>query len=196
MMLFLISITAEDIVKNLKSASANIRDYTAKMESKVRKKDGKEEYKLYLQKYRDGWVYMEVLEGESKGGIAVYDPGTKKVRAKKGVLKVTLSPDDNRVRSAVGHRIYESHIIYFANRVKSAELISEGTLAGRKVYIIKVPLKSEENYGAVYSKYWIDAENFLPVMIVDYDERDQAIRSVKFMDVKINMGLKEEDFKI
>ncbi len=32
MMLFLISITAEDIVKNLKSASANIRDYTAKMD--------------------------------------------------------------------------------------------------------------------------------------------------------------------
>jgi outer membrane lipoprotein-sorting protein len=67
MMLFLISMTAEDIVKNLKSASANIRDYTAKMESKVRKKDGKEEYKLYLQKYRDGWVYMEVLEGERLG---------------------------------------------------------------------------------------------------------------------------------
>jgi outer membrane lipoprotein-sorting protein len=196
MMLFLISITAKDIVKNLKSASANIRDYTAKMESKVRKKDGKEEYKLYLQKYRDGWVYMEVLEGEGKGGIAVYDPGTKKVRAKRGVLKATLSPDDNRVRSAVGHRIYESHMIYFANRVKSAELISEGTLFGRKVYIIKVPLKSEENYGAVYSKYWIDAESFLPVMIVDYDERDQEIRSVKFMDVKINVGLKEEDFKI
>jgi hypothetical protein len=59
-----------------------------------------------------------------------------------------------------------------------------------------VPLKSEENYGAVYSKYWIDAESFLPVMIVDYDERDRAIRSVKFMDVKINVGLKEEDFKI
>lgn len=33
-------------------------------------------------------------------------------------------------------------------------------------------------------------------MIVDYDERDRAIRSVKFMDVKINVGLKEEDFKI
>jgi hypothetical protein len=196
MIWFLVSISSEEIIKNLKSASANIKDYTAKLESKVRKKEGKEEYKLYLQKYKNGWVYMEVLEGESKGGIAVYNPGTKKVRAKKGILKVTLSPEDNRVRSALGHKIYESHIIYFANRVKDAEFLSEGNLMGRKVHIIKVPLRSEENYGATYAKYWIDAESFLPIMIVDYDGNDQPLRSVKFMDVKINVGLKEEDFQI
>jgi len=196
MIWFLVSISSEEIIKNLKSASANIKDYTAKLESKVRKKEGKEEYKLYLQKYKNGWVYMEVLEGESKGGIAVYNPGTKKVRAKKGILKVTLSPEDNRVRSALGHKIYESHIIYFANRVKDAEFLSEGNLMGRKVHIIKVPLRSEENYGATYAKYWIDAESFLPIMIVDYDGNDQPLRSAKFMDVKINVGLKEEDFQI
>ena len=196
MIWFLVSISSEEIIKNLKSASANIKDYTAKLESKVRKKEGKEEYKLYLQKSKNGWVYMEVLEGESKGGIAVYNPGTKKVRAKKGILKVTLSPEDNRVRSALGHKIYESHIIYFANRVKDAEFLSEGNLMGRKVHIIKVPLRSEENYGATYAKYWIDAESFLPIMIVDYDGNDQPLRSAKFMDVKINVGLKEEDFQI
>ncbi len=195
-MIWVLISTVDDIVKNIKSVSASIKDYTAKMESKVRKKDGKEEYKLYLQKYKNGLVYMEVLEGENKGGIAVYDPQIKKVKAKKGVLKVTLSPDDKRVRSSAGHRIYESHIIYFLNRIKTAEILSEGTLMGRKVYILKVPLNVDENYGAVYAKYWIDAERFLPIMIVDYDGNDGVIRSVRFIEVNLNVGLKEEDFRI
>lgn len=196
MLYILISISADEIVANLRENLTKIKDYTAKMESKVPKENGKTEYKLYSQKYMDGWVYMEVLDGENKGGIAVYNPKTGKVRAKKGFLKVTLSPNDNRLRSPKGHRIYESHIPYFIKRVKSAEFLSEGTLFGKRVYIIKVPLQPSENYGASYSKYWIDSETFLPVMVVDYTSDGNEVRTVNFRDIRVNVGLTQEDFKI
>lgn len=196
MLYILITLSADEIVANLRDNLTKIKDYTAKMESKTQKDNGKTEYKLYLQRYKDGWIYMEVLEGENKGGIAVYNPQTGKVRAKRGLLKVTLSPDDNRLRSPKGHRIYESHIPYFIKRVRNAELISEGALFGKRVYIIKVPLQPSENYGASYSKYWIDSETFLPVMVVDYTPDGKEVRTVKFMDVKVNVGLTREDFNI
>lgn len=196
-MLWLIAIDVSQIVSDIKKKASDIKDYTATMESKTPTKDGKVEYKLYLQKYmRPGFVYMKVIEGKNRGGVAVYNPNTHKVRAKKGFLKVTLSPDDKRLRSPVGHRIYESHIIYFVERINSAEFLSEGTLRGRKVYIIKVPLDPEKNYGATYSKYWIDADRLLPLLIIDYTQDGKKVRMVKFKNIKINLGLTSKDFKI
>lgn len=196
-MLWLITLDASQIVSDMKRKVSDIKDYTATLESKTPKKDGKEEYKLYLQKYmRPGLVYMSVIEGENKGGVAVYDPKTNKVRAKKGFLKLTLSPDDSRLRSPVGHRIYESHIIYFVERINSAEFISEDVLQGKKVYVIKVPLDPDKNYGATYSQYWIDADKLLPIMIIDYTSDGKKVRTVKFKDIKVNVGLTSEDFNI
>jgi len=184
-------------VAKVKEAEGNLKDYTARMESKTYK-DGKMEYKLYVQKYmRPGFIYMKVVRGANRGGVAVYHPEKKKVRVKKGPLRLWLSPNDRRLRSPLGHRIYESHIPWFVNRLDGrAKLLSEGTLFGRKVYILEQPLSPSKNYGAVKAKYWIDAQRFLPLMIIDYDENGRIVRAVKFMNLKVNVGLTEEDFKI
>lgn len=181
----------------VKEAERNLRDYTAKMESKTYK-DGKLEYKLYLQKYmRPGFIYMKVLQGANRGGVAVYHPEKKKVRVKKGPIRLWLSPNDRRLRSPLGHRITESHIPWFVKRLDDrARLLSEGTLFGRKVYVLEQPLSPTKNYGAVRAKYWIDAQLFLPLMVIDYDDKGKIVRAVKFKDLKTNVGLTEKDFRI
>ncbi len=196
-MLSLVSIGGGEVVAKVKEAERNLKDYTAKMESKTYK-DEKLEYKVYLQKYmRPGFIYMKVIRGANRGGVAVYHPNKRKVRVKKGPLRLWLSPDDRRLRSPLGHRIYESHIPWFVKRLDDrAKLLSEGTLFGRKVYVLEQPLSPSENYGAVRAKYWIDAQRFLPLMVIDYDENGRIVRSVKFMNLKTNVGLTEEDFKI
>jgi len=181
----------------VKKAEAALKDYTATMESKTYK-DGKLEYKEYIQKYmRPGFIYMKVIRGANRGGVAVYHPEKRKVRVKKGPLKLWLSPDDRRLRSPVGHRIYESHIPWFVKRLSDdARFVSEGTLFGRKVYILEQKLDPTKNYGAVKAKYWIDSQSMLPVMITDYDAEGNVVRTVKYRNLKVNVGLTEDDFKI
>lgn len=195
--MYLVAVSGGEIVAKVKEAERNLKDYTARMESKTYK-DGKLEYKLYIQKYmRPGYIYMKVIRGANRGGVAVYHPDRKKVRVKKGPIRLWLSPDDRRLRSPVGHRIYESHIPWFVARLNDgAKFLSEGTLFGRKVYILEQPLSPKRNYGAVKAKYWIDAERFLPLMVIDYGPDGSIVRAVKFMDLKINVGLTKEDFKI
>ncbi len=198
MLIALVSMSGGELVAKVKEAGKNLRDYTARMESKTHDDKGRMEYKLYLQKYmRPGYVYMKVIRGANKGGVAVYHPDRKKVRVKKGFLKLWLSPDDNRLRSPKGHRIYESHIPWFISRLNNrAKFLHEATLFGRKVYVLEQPLSPTKNYGAVRARYWIDAEKFLPVMVIDYDEGGKIVRSVKFKNLKVNVGLTKEDFKI
>ncbi|NPB04339.1 MAG: DUF1571 domain-containing protein [Thermotogae bacterium] len=193
----LLSLTGPELVTKVKEAEKNLKDYTAQMESKTYK-DGKMEYKLYLHKYmRPGYIYMKVIKGPNRGGVAVYHPDKKKVRVKKGPLKLWLSPDDRRLRSPVGHRIYESHIPWFVSRLNSeAKFVSEGTLFGRKVLILEQPLDPTKNYGAVRARYWIDASTYLPLMVTDYDSGGGIVRTVKYKNLKINVGLTQEDFKI
>ena len=185
------------MVGNVKKAAANLKDYTSRMESKTYK-DGKMEYKLYQHKYlRPGFIFMKVVKGKNKGGVAVYNPYKKKVRAKKGFIKVWLSPDDRRLRSPVGHRIYESTIPWFVDRLDTrAKFLHEGTLFGRRVYVLEQPLDPSKNYGAVKAKYWIDAEMNLPLQISDYGSDGKVIRTVKYRRLRVNVGLTEKDFNI
>ncbi|MCD6087527.1 MAG: DUF1571 domain-containing protein [Candidatus Hydrothermae bacterium] len=194
------------IVK-LKSSFDSILDYTCILESFVRKGD-KKEVRTYEYRYmKPGWVYMKILKGDNKGAVVIYNPETGKVRARKGgilgAIKLTFDPTDKKVLSIRGHRVDESHMGAILNRwldyLTRAKVEYKGETT---VDSLKGPLlEATECDTAKYHGTWkeillLDADNHLPVLIEQFDRSGKLIHRVRIKDLKLNTGLKKEDFKL
>ena len=190
-----------------KSSFDRIQDYTGILESFIRKGDKTEERTYEYRYMKPGWVYMKILEGDNKGAVVIYNPKTEKVRARKGgilgAIKLTFDPTDKKVLSIRGHRVDESHMGAILNRwldyLARARVEFKGDTAveGLKGLLLEATGCDTAKYHGTWKEILLlDPDNHLPVLIEQFDSSGELIHRVRIKDLKLNRGLKEEDFRL
>ena len=194
------------LLDSLETRWNQIQDYTMELHS-FQKKGEKTQNRVYAFRYmRPGWIYLHVLEGDGKGAHVVYNPQTDKVRAKKGgllsVIKLTLSPDDKRVLSIRGFGIKDTPFDVLLRRwrtyLQTAQVQLQGPqeVEGQEVYVLEATgVDPTLSKGADREVLYLRSTDFLPVGFDQY-EGGELVHRVRYKDLRLNVGLTEEDFKI
>ncbi len=187
-----VSLTAQEILSKMYEAWEKVKDYKAELVAYTYGK-GKEERKTYEHRYkRPGYIYLKVKKGGS--GEACYNPKTKKVRGKKLFIKVTLDPDDKRVRSIRGDRIYEAGIDAIVRRWKNYRNIKyEGETTFQGVQTYKLVAENIKHYNAVKEVLYVRKDNFLPFAFQQFDSQGKKVKENIYRNLKVNVGFQEKD---
>lgn len=155
-------------------------------------KDGKTEDVTIRFSYKaPGFVRTEVLKGKHQGAVAVYDPASKRVRAKQpGLPSVWLSPDAKLARGLRGERIYEAGFGYMLARadalLKQGEVVVEGdkTVAGKACSVIRITTSAPVGAGATAAERWaLDKATHLPVAREQLDAAGKVVAWTKYSEL-------------
>lgn len=138
------------------------------------------------------------------GTVLIYDPVKNKVRIKpfesiRGVL--TLSPDNDLVKSSAGHKANESDIGSFLAAVMKLQsngtmcITGEEHLSGKKTVHVRVTGHGNFTvYGIHQYDLWLDKETYLPLKVVASDLRGEFTEEVFMDDLEVNIDLPDELF--
>ncbi len=196
--LSLVSITADSAIANFKAKWRTVQDYVCEVES-YQRKGKKEQYRVYDYKFmRPLWIKMVIIDGDDKGGKASYNFEDGKVHARKpglvGKIKIKLSPDNKLVKSIRGQKITESHFGHLLVMLKDArrpiKLLGDTVIDGVEL----VGLTGYTKEGLKFNIY-LRKTNFLPYRIEEYED-GVLVHRATYRKLRINVGLKKEDFKI
>lgn len=200
----LVGVTPDSLFKMMEERLKGINDYTCTLTSYERE-DSKEQYRVYEYRYMSpGWVWMKIIDGDNKGAVVAYNPNTGKVRAHKGgilsVIKISTTPDNNRVKSMRGHRIDHSHFPAVLDRMvnasKEAESTVVETLSTSWVVHIQNIANPEKFLGASTLIMTVDKTSLLPVKVEEFDANQNLVKRVEYKDIKVNVGLTTKDFNL
>jgi hypothetical protein len=141
-----------------------------------------------------------------RGAVLTYNPINNKVLMKPfGIthLAVPLSPDNDMIRSAAGHRVHESDIGSLL-RV-AAELRSNGTtqvtgeeiIAGRRALLVRVIGSEHVAISGIHAyAFWLDQETYLPLKVVAYDLSGESREEILMDDLETNIDLPDDLFSL
>ncbi|MCK4544562.1 hypothetical protein KAU43_03420 [candidate division WOR-3 bacterium] len=159
----------------------------------------KREMKIYYDK--SGFVRLDILKGESKGSVAIYNPKTDKVRGHKGgllkVIKLTLSKTDRQTTDIRGIRIDQASFVFFAERVEKfkADPMLFSVLPEEKA-VITMNLKGKYRVGnADKWKLYFDINTGL-IYRMEYLHGDSLVQENYYSEFKSNIEMKKNIFKI
>lgn len=167
-------------------------------------KGSTEEIRYYFKK--PGFIRMEFVTPHN-GAILIYDPNTKMVRLRPfGLLKslvLTLSPDNPLIKSSKSHTVDNSDIGELLNNIKELqskgrrELLKEDKLGGRDSIVVRFSGENDFTVGDI-NQYiiWFDKDTLLPIKVEAYDKSGSLIEDVLMDDLKINIDLPEDFFKL
>lgn len=189
-----------EAVAAMEQALSGIESYTCILESFVRGFKGEKEHKTYEYAFvKPGYVKMKVIKGPA--GEAFYDPTTGKVRGRKpgllSVVRLTLTPDDKRVKSVRGHRIDETSWFFLLESWKTyVDQADSVAMEERGDTLVLMAFGIPENpYKETAMKLFLDRNTHLPLGFEAYDAEGTLTHRVFYRDVKLNPGLKPEDLR-
>ncbi len=196
-LIFTAIITVANPVDEFKAVWHNVNDYTCVMEVYERK-GKKERFRVYDYAFmRPKWIKMIIIQGSDKGGKAAYNPNNGKVYARKpglaGKIRIKLSPDNPLVKSLRGTKITESdfgHMLIQLKRAKDVEVLPDTTIDGEAVTGIVF------SHDGLTEKIYFSKKTHFPVYLVETNSDGVVVHTVKYKNIKTNVGLKEKDFDI
>lgn len=199
----------------MKESYAKIEDYTSTIDKReLIKGELKEEKNAIFKFKKPASFYMKMTEGKSKGAQIVFIKGKydDKLQVRPGGLlkfaKMSLDPKGDMVMESARHPIWEAdmgHIIrlieenYQKAKAAKEENVSyqnEEILDGRKTMLFKAVFPKDKDYYGHIISINIDSKLFLPVKITVYDWDKNLLEMYYYRDIKINVGLSDQDFKI
>ncbi len=205
MQLSISPVRADSLLMKSMSAFHALQDYQCTLVSHMIK-GKKTEDRVYLYKFmKPHWIYMKVIKGKDKGAEIIYNPETGKIRAHKGGLlskiKLTLKPTDKKVLSIRGHRVDKTDFgsilsawLKVKDRAKVVGL--GGKVDNIPCTVLEVDgLNPAEWNGANRAKIYIRMDNYLPYVREEY-EGDTLVHRAVYKNLKINVGLTKDDFKM
>ena len=166
--------------------------------------DSSNENLRYFYK-RPGFVRMEFIEPHN-GAILVYNPRNKEARLRPfGFMKplvLTLNPGNRLILSSRGHRIDASDfgaLLGAARRLREkGKSSTQGYdfVGGRKALLVAVEaaegMSVENNVHRCL--LWLDAQTFLPVKTMTYDESGELLEEVIMDHLEVNIALPDTLF--
>jgi outer membrane lipoprotein-sorting protein len=196
-----------ELIGNIRDRWESLSDYTCMLETFTKKGD-KEQTSTIEQKFlKPKWIRMQIIDGNGKGSIGIYNPITNKVRGcKTGILKIivlTLDLSDSRVSSLRGHRIDQGDCLSLIERLEkyhtTGELISleRVTMKGMPAYLFKAEVAdSSQLWGARKENIWLSEEDWFPLRSEQRLSDGTVVHYSTYRDIEINTGLTEEDFEL
>lgn len=155
--------------------------------------------------YKSGYVRMEFIS-PFLGAVLIYNPIKNEVILKPFRITnfaVPLSPDNDMIRSAAGHRVHESDIgsmLRVAAELQSngtTRIIGEEPLAGRRTLLVKVTGNEHVAVSGIHAyTLWLDKETCLPLKVVSYDLSGQCREEVLMDDLETNIDLPDNLFSL
>ncbi len=198
----LVSLSPDSLLDALGQKLQSIQDYTCVLESYERL--GKKEIqRTYAYQYmRPGWVKMVITAGDSKGARLSYNPDLGKVRAAKGgilgAIKISVSPENRRVRSLRGGRVDRSGWPEVLRELR--HLLSTADTAWVKdsagFWILEMQGVEGELPDVDRVRVWVSQADSLLVGYDEYDDQHALVHRVRYREVRTNVGLQQEDFNL
>ena len=190
-----------------------VRDYTCKLDKRVRKNGILYEDLAIAVKYKKPkHYYFRWEQGASKGREVIFVAGKnndKLVAHPGGIMQfitLYLDPEGSlamqRNRHPLQHSGMEKIIFLIQSNYQLAgekgldpiQYIKEGNIDGTGVWIVECCFPENEGYYAQRVNISIDKKIALPFQISIYDWSGDLIEEYVFRDLAINVGLEENDF--
>ncbi len=199
-----LGMTPDSLLTQIQSRLSEIRDYTCTFESYERL-DKKTQDRTYEFKYMaPGWIRMKIIKGDNKGAEVAYNPETKKVRAHKGgllsAIKLTLDPSDKKVTSLRGYKITDAPFPALIEMLQEA-LQDAGnatvTQEGEQWVLVIDQIQHPDNFhGTSKFEVKIGTDDLFPREVLQYDAEGNLIKRLTYQNIKVNVGLSQEDFRM
>lgn len=193
---------AADALARMRTAVQAMPTYEVIIESHQVRKSKQEKLTIRMSYKAPGWVRTDVLEGKNKHAIAVYDPTTKRLRAKIPAMPVVgMSPDAKMALSLRGERIYEASfpaMLRRADRYLAKSSLTHGgqkSVAGRPcdVIVFTVPGPVEDDAVAI-ERWAIDTATHLPVYMEQRDADGNVLATSTYTKLVANPGFPPDQF--
>jgi len=196
---------AQEALAKMRNAWKFVERYTVRIVSH-QEKDGKTaDHTVDLNYKRPGWVKIEVIEGDKKGSVGLYDPNKNRIQVRwAGIaLPVYLSPDAKIAKSLRGEKIYsitfekmlEHADWYLANG--SLSWIGEESFEGVSCAVIEFKTSSsDKNLGIARERWWLDANTGFIRKTNGFDANGKKVQWSIFRDLKLNPDLPEDHFSV
>ncbi len=203
----------EQILQRCKMKYSNVNDYTAMLHKKELVEDRILEDRNIIFKFmKPQHFYMKWIEGDGEGTETLYVEGKYDnelvVHLGKflGLFTITIDPfgkwamENNRhpiTEAGMGHiiNIMEDNYKKAVNDSDSQIIIIGDTLVNnRTMYLVKTIFPLHKDYYGNIIYIYFDNENYLPVKFTVYGWKNELLEDYFFDNLKLNVGLTEEDF--
>ena len=183
--------TKEEEFNDIQKTFSEINNYTSVAEIEVTGNKSTKYFKVnHLFEKPDKYV-TEILEPkENIGNKTIYN-GSKaylynKQAGQYKILKQVKASEDKML-----------FLGYFLNNLSSVGHldISRETIDKVDYIVIGIDLPGNNRY-RTYEKLWIDKKTHLPYKLIIYDDKDKETVKIKYKDVKYNIDIKSDTFKI
>lgn len=190
-----------------------VEDYTCRLEKRVRKNGRLYEDLDILAKYKKPkHYYFRWNKGISKGREVIYVEGKyddKLVAHPGGFLKtftLHLDPESTLAMQKNHHSLRNSGMEKMITLIKSnyvmanekdidvIRFMGNGRIDGKKVRIVQGHFPENQGFYARRISIYFCPKVKLPLKISIYNGSDQLVEEYVFRDLKINVGLTENDF--
>ncbi len=191
----------------------HVSDYTCTLEKKVNK-DGVVYYdpEIRVKYKKPAHYYFKWVKGKFEGQEVIYREGSNrnKIVAHSGgffrFITLYLDPEGNMAMKRNHHSLRrsgmekifdifnESYSRYKLTGFGNIALAEEGAVDNRPVWIVYGEFPENMDFYAAKIILCIDREYLLPLKVSVYDWSDTLYEEYTFHDLKINVGLNEDDF--
>lgn len=190
-------LTPQELITKLRQSFNALNDYQCSVVS-TGYKTGQPKvnsHDFYFKKPK--LIRLEVTGGSDKGARCVL-MANGKVRAHAGgilsVFKITMEPDDKRLRDKDGSTFVESHLGGTINDIEKALVGATSAVVteverGRKLYLLTIDRPGKRD------QIFIDAQLLLPAEW--HTTRDGRISSItEWRNLRVNVGLADSLFQL
>ncbi len=176
-------------------AWAKVDSYTDTIVSHEVKGTQTEDRTYHFAYLKPHYARIDIIDGPGKGGGAVWAGGDTVHGHQGGFLsgiKLQVSIHDGRAVSLRGDTIDYASFESAAQQIKAAKDITQGTTAGLDSVTITYPAGAAD--GVTKRVIAFSKTTHLPAERISY-AGDQVVKDEKYSDIKLNVGLKPDDFQ-
>jgi outer membrane lipoprotein-sorting protein len=205
--------SASQLIPEIVSRYERLYDYTCKLDKEVCKKGVLYQDAAILVKYKKPkHYYFRWQQGPARGREVIYVDGRNQnqlVAHPGGVLRfltLHLDPRGHLAMKANRHSLQHSGMEKIVELMASnydlalklgidaIHCTGRSRFDGRDAWVIEGAFPPNEGFYAHRIILWVDRTIGLPVKIVIFDKSDRLVEAYAFRDLKVNVGLTEEDF--
>ena len=184
-------LTKEEEFNNIQKTFSGINNYISQAEIEVRGNKSWETFKVSHTFEKPDKYVTEILEPkENIGNKTTYDGSRAYLYNKQANQYKVLK----QVKASEEKMLFLGHFLSNLSSVGDLN-ISRETIDKVDYIVIGIDIPGNNRY-RVYEKLWIDKSTHLPYKLIIYDDKDKETVRVKYKDVKYNVDIKSDTFKI
>jgi len=206
------------VFEKFRSSYDTVQDYSARFHKEERSESGKWQKEVLDFRFKKPFgVRIKWVHGPKKGREVVFVEGknNNKIIVKMGGLisilipKISLDPNSNLAKDEAGHTIREAGIGYLMEEILKVtekayakgdltlKLLEKKNSSGSgNILKIERRLPHGKGYATDRLVIYVDEDLGIPVGVERYDSNDKLFGKYYYQELKTNLGLKDEEFKL